>query len=661
MLNSMKIFSKIMAPGLFLALFLSNAPVAIADASAAEAVVSSNAATSSSASFSLRREANNPSGKLLSARDAVYSGKLYPKRTRNYYGRSSEPALPCLITMNQSLYAVSAKKDTSLVLQGGQGIVYGETVSRNEFGINGGIFPANNPGKAAFYRKDETAVREFPLLDIHRCALKSIRYPMNGEASEKISVGVYDFASAKVTYLATDGVFGEDQYLTNITWSPDDSEIYIQILDRAQQNIKLNRYSSLDGHSLGTVLSEHSDTWVEPREPLHWLQGPKNAGKAIYTTDARDGWWNLYVVDTKTNAVSRLTKLAKDVEYVANDGVYVYFTAPDEHPVNNYLWKVALKGGKVSLLTTEKGWHSIDMAPDCKTFVDVYEALDHSPESLLRSSKDGKVLETLMPSQDPTLEWAYTEIEMGTVTSENGRDLNYYRLIKPLNFDPSRKYPLILYVYGGPHSQMVRNNFLGSLRRWEMIMAQNGYAVFVMDGRGTERHGAAYEHSIWRQCGQNEMKDQMQAIGMLKGLPWVDAERIGVYGWSYGGFMSLSLATNYNDTFKVCVAGGPVIDWKWYEVMYGERYMSTVQTNAEGFAKTSLLNKAKDLKARTLVIQGAVDPVVVPENALSFLQACIDKGVRVDYFTYPHSEHNMTGKDRVHLVDKITAFFQEHL
>ncbi len=699
--------------------------------------------------FFIVRKANQPDGKKFTAHDIVYGRESYPARVRNYYkrvpdkqqsssqasshrsgsrqsnaqtsSRHSEPQVlkPYLFSRDASIYAVGEQGDTTLVAEGGKGIVYGESVSRNEFGIEGGIFPAHSAARAAFYRKDESLVQEFPLLDIRKCALKSIRYPMNSGVSEYIQVGVYNFTTSRTIYLDTDNVFGRDQYLTNVCWSPDDTEIFIQILDRSQQNVKLNRYSAIDGSFLGTVLTEHSDTWVEPREVLHWVKecskgstsadrssktgtsagcipsagtsagGGFNAGiltehsqhvgaqsgcitsagtnagstgwKAIYTTDARDGWWNLYLLDTGSGSVSRLTAIEKDVKYVGNDGTWVYFTAPDEHPVNNYLWKVSLKTRRISLLTPEKGWHSIEMAPDCSSFVDVYEALDRAPQSLLRSSRDGRTLQILKEAEDSTLDWAYPEIELGSIPCADGIHTNYYRMVKPAGFDPSLKYPLVLYVYGGPHSQLVRNTFLGGLRRWELLMAQKGYVVFVMDGRGTEGHGAAYEHSIWRQCGQNEMKDQILALDRLKGLPWIDSSRIGVYGWSYGGFMSLSLATTYNDCFKVCVAGGPVIDWKWYEVMYGERYMSRLEDNPEGFAKTSLLGKAKDLKARTLVIEGGVDPVVVPQHALSFLQECIDAGVRVEYFTYPQSEHNMYGKDRVHLVDKITAFFEENL
>lgn len=616
--------------------------------------------------FHKTRPANDQGGRIMSAEDVVMNYQLSTRNELSYFSRSNKmapvPVFPQAFTKNQSLYVIKAQGDTLCIAKGGEGIVYGESVSRNEFGINGGIFMAPDRSKVAFYRKDESRVHLFPLLDITHPngGLNAIRYPMAGtENSEKIDLCVYDFASAQTVMMQVEGEFGDDQYLTNITWSPDSRTIYIQMLDRAQQNMHLNAYSASDGSKLGTILSEHSDTWVEPQEPLQWIKG--TGDKALYYTDNRDAFWNLYLVDVKTNKVERLTAMDRDVQYVANDGKYVYFTAPDFHPVNNYLWRVNIKSRKIEQMTKEEGWHSIAMNADCTQYVDVYERLDLAPVSRLYDAKSNKLIKVLRESEDPTLDYAYTEVTMGTVTSANGIDLNYYRLIKPKDFDPNKKYPLILYVYGGPHSQLVRNTFMASYRRWEMYMAQRGFVVFVMDGRGTPRHGAAYEHSIYRQCGQNEMADQMQAIAMLKDIPWIDANRIGVYGWSYGGFMSLSLATNFNDTFKVCAAGGPVIDWKWYEVMYGERYMSTPQKNPEGFAKTSLINSAKNLKANTLVIQGAIDPTVVPLNALSFIQECINNDIQVQYFTYPLGEHNMVRHDRVHLVEKVSQHFINNL
>lgn len=605
------------------------------------------------------RPAGPTDGKLLTVKNVVYKGKLTPEETKNYF-KNDAPEFPKFSTKAASLYIVQNEGDSTLIAHGGKGIVYGTAVSRHEFGIDKGIFPSPDRSKVAFYKKDESQVRRFPLLNIAKPggALKYIRYPFSGGRSEKISVGVYDIEAKTIVWLDTEQETANNSYLTNITWNPKSDKLYIQVLDRSQQDMRLNEYDAITGQKTKTILTEHSDTWVEPQHPLEWIKNLP--GKCIYATDNRDGWWNLYIVDVNTNTVKRLAQFDRDMQYVANDGKYVYFMAPDIHPVNNYLWRASIKSGKVQQLTKEVGWHRIEMAPDCKTYVDVYQSLTQVPISRLKSI-NGKVLETLKAPEDPTKDYAFTEIDMGTVTSTNGEDLNYYRLIKPLGFDPNKKYPLILYVYGGPHSQMVTNTFLGGLRRWEMYMAQKGYVVFVMDNRGTQRHRAAYEHSIYRQCGQNEMQDQMQAMQMLLEIPWIDKDRVGVSGWSYGGFMAISLATNYPDVFKVATAGGPVIDWKWYEVMYGERYMSTPENNPEGYEKTSLLKKAGDLKAKLLMIEGGNDDTVVPQHALSFLQECIDKGVQVDYFTYPKAAHNMKGTDRVHLIDKISNYFLNNL
>jgi dipeptidyl-peptidase-4 len=196
---------------------------------------------------------------------------------------------------------------------------------------------------------------------------------------------------------------------------------------------------------------------------------------------------------------------------------------------------------------------------------------------------------------------------------------------------------------------------------WEMYMAERGYLVYVQDNRGTQNRGAAYEKAIHDYCGQVEMADQMEGIKMLKSLPFVDSSRIGVHGWSYGGFMTISLITNYPEVFKVAVAGGPVIDWKWYEVMYGERYMDTMTINPDGFAKTSLINKAKDLKGKLLICQGAVDNTVLWENSLSFIRECIKDNIKVDYFPYPCAQHNVRGKDRIHLMNKVSNYFADYL
>ena len=645
-----------------------------------------------------KRPANALSGKILTMEETILSRELAPENLYCSWESNKEIlmyqdgkwVLFDIETRLERPYRPTRKiekvytKGRSLYYQSGNGLVltiggsrdenitYGQYVSRNEFGIEDGIFWSPDSTKVAFYKKDESKVTSFPLLDIttRTGSLREIKYPMAGMDSEIVEVGVYNLMRCSCTYLKVND-FGEDQYLTNISWTPDGSKVLVQVLDRSQKHMRLNMYDANTGAFIKTLLTEDNAKYVEPQDPVWFVKGSENL--FIYRTDNRDGYRNLYLCDLN-GTVRRLTQTDADVAYVANDGEYVWYTSAEVSPVENHLFRVKInvpskalwkgaetvKIGKPEQLTGDEGWHTIEMSPDCKHYVDSWSSLC-VPRMTTLCESDGTAIRTLLTADDPTEDYAYTEITLGTVKSADGKFDNYYRLIKPKDFDPSKKYPVIVYVYGGPHSQMVRNTYMAELRRWEMYMAQRGYLVYVQDNRGTQNRGAAFEKAIHRQCGQAEMADQMEGVKMLMELPYVDKDRIGVHGWSYGGFMTISLITNYPDVFKVAVAGGPVIDWKWYEVMYGERYMDHPDVNPEGYEKTSLINKAKDLKGKLLICQGAIDPVVLWEHSLSFVRACVVNNVQVDYFPYPCHEHNVTGKDRVHLHDKISMYFEDYL
>ena len=641
------------------------------------------------------RPANPQDGKVLTMEETILAAELSPANLRCTWNNNKE------LLMNRDgkwmIYDITTSSSMDYVPAGGKRmtaytegqslwlrdkdgnvkpvaesensqITYGQFTSRNEFGIDGGIFWSPDSTKVAFYRKDESKVTSFPLLDIttRTGTLKEIKYPMAGMDSENVQVWIYDIASGQTAKIEG-GDFGYDTYLTNVTWAPDASEIYIQVLDRSQKHQKLNSYDPNDGKFISTILTEDNEKYVEPFDPLYFIKGSDDI--FLYRTANRDGYRNLYLCDN-SGSIRRLTAVDADVEYIGNDGRFVYYTSAEVSPVENHLFRIEIKNlkkgvakasfGKPQRLTSEEGWHDIAMSPDCSHFTDSWSNLT-TPRVIDLCTADGRTVANLLTAEDPTMDYAYTEISLGTVKSADGLYDNYYRLIKPKDFDPSKKYPVIVYVYGGPHSQMVQNTYMGLLRRWEMYMAQRGYLVYVQDNRGTQNRGLAFEQAIHGQCGQAEMADQMVGVKMLMDLPYVDKDRIGVHGWSYGGFMTISLITNYPDVFKVGVAGGPVIDWKWYEVMYGERYMDHPDRNPEGYAKTSLINKAKDLKGKLLICQGAVDPVVVWEHSLSFIRECIKNNVQVDYFPYPCAEHNVMGKDRVHLHDKISMYFEDYL
>ena len=536
-------------------------------------------------------------------------------------------------------------------------IVSGQSVSRNEFGISGGLFPSPNNSLLAFYQKDESHVTTFPLLDItsRTGSLVEIKYPMNGMASERVKVGVYNTDKRKSVYLnVTD--FDEERYLTNLSWSPDSKTIYVQVLNRAQKEMHLNAYCAHTGAFIKTILTEQNARWIEPQNPIHFIDD----NRFIYATDNRDGYKNLYLHTLSKGTTERLTKVNADVEYVAHDKDCVYYHSAEVSPVEQHLFSVSLRNGKARQLTRGEGWHNCTISKDGRYFSDNYSSLN-VPRVVAVGSTDGKFYREVFRAEDPSKDYNYSSIELGSVKSADGKYNNHYRLIKPLDFDENKKYPVILYVYGGPHSQLVRNTFQAQLRRWEMYMAQHGYIVFVMDNRGTLYQGAEYEKAIHRQCGKAEMEDQMAGLQWLLSHKWADKERVGVHGWSYGGFMTISLMTHYPEVFKVGVAGGPVIDWKWYEVMYGERYMENEKSNPEGFAATSLIPQAKNIKGKLLICQGAIDDVVVWQHSLSFVDACIEAGVPVDYFPYPRSKHNVHGKWRVHLMQKVTDYFEDYL
>ena len=602
----------------------------------------------------------NPDGRIMTVEESQ-SRVVYPKTERLFWApdgtTTNKPPRP-------------ARRHWTLPVSDDPEISFGTSVSRNEFGIDGGIFPSPSGSRVAVYRKDESNVTSFPLLDIttRTGSLSSIKYPMNGMDSEIISLCVCDTLGNINATLKVDD-FTEERYLTNISWSPDEKYIFVHVLDRSQHHMHLNMYRSDNGAFVRTILTEDNDAWTEPQTPVEFIKG---SYRFIYRTDNRDGFFNLYLCDT-LGTVRRLTEVDADVKYVANDGKWLYYTSAEVSPVENHLFRMDIskvskakdpgkaKLGKPQRLTPDEGMHSISMSPDLTKFIDVFSSFNVPSVTDIRNS-DGSLIERVNVAEDPLKDFAKCEAEFGTVKSADGKFDNYYRLIKPLGFDPSKKYPLIVYVYGGPHSQMVNDSWLGSIRMWEYMMAQKGYVVYVQDNRGTSNHGAEYEKAINRACGQVEMADQMAGINtLLDASPWIDRERIGVHGWSYGGFMTISLFTNYPEVFKVAVAGGPVIDWKWYEIMYGERYMDNTETNPEGFEKTSLMNKTDKVHGKLLICQGAIDNTVVWEHSLSFVQKCIEEGKQLDYFPYPCDEHNMRGAARIHLYHKITDYFDDWL
>lgn len=566
-------------------------------------------------------------------------------------------------TIDNNLYLVGKDKNPVAVTDDlDVNIVNGQTVSRNEYGIDGGIFWSKDGQKLAFYRKDESKVGTFPLVDISSRTgdLKEIKYPMAGMDSENINLGIYDLLTGTTSWIKPDD-FGTDQYLTNISWGPAGKYVYIQVLNRGSNHMKLNQYNATDGKFVKTLFEEKDERWVEPSHKLIFLKS--NPNQFIYQTNNRDGYNHLYLHDTNGKLIKQLTTGEWEVTDVLGfdkKEQNLFYVSTEVSPLDRHAYKLNLKTGKRIRLTAEEGYHSVQVSADGNYIIDNYSSLN-VPRKINIADGKGKVIKELVNADNKLKDYNLGEISLGKIKSADEKTDLYYRMVKPADFDSTKKYPVVVYVYGGPHAQLVTNSWLGACRLWEEYMAQNGYLLFILDNRGSANRGKEFEAVIHRQCGQPEMADQMKGVEFLKSLDYVDADRIGVHGWSYGGFMTISLITNYPETFKVAVAGGPVIDWKWYEIMYGERYMDTPEENKEGYATTSLLSKVKNLKGKLLICQGAMDNTVLWQHSLNFIRECIKNNVQVDYFPYPKAEHNVLGRDRIHLKQKVSNYFDDYL
>ncbi|WP_321345946.1 DPP IV N-terminal domain-containing protein [uncultured Draconibacterium sp.] len=543
---------------------------------------------------------------------------------------------------------------------GGNGIVNGQTVHRNEFGISGGIFNSPEGDFVAFYRKDESMVKDYPLVDFmaREAEYTPVKYPMAGMASHHVTLGVYNIESGKTTFLKT----GEplDHFLTNVAWSPDEKYIYMAELNREQNHMQLNCYDVATGEKVKTLFEESADTYVEP---LYSIQFSKVNPNEFYYLSRQDGWFHVYKYNTDGELVKQITKGEWEVTNTLGFDAKeknLFIEATIDDPLQNNIYKVDVRSGKTERLSDETGVHGGTLSPAATYILDRWSA-NEVPGKVDLISSNGKVTRTIFESEDPLKDYKLGENKLVTLKTKDGKFDLHGRLILPNNFDPAKKYPVVVYVYGGPHSQLVTKTWHNQARWWQYYMASQGYIAFTLDNRGTLNRGRDFETAIHRNLGVLETEDQMQGVEYLLSLPYVDADRIGVHGWSYGGFMTLNLKLKHPEIFKVAVAGGPVVDWSMYEIMYGERYMDMPQENPEGYKNSNMTNYVENLDGKLMLIHGVQDETVVMQHSMKFLRECVKQNKQVDFFAYPIHPHNVRGKDRVHLMDKVSLYFFENL
>ena len=578
--------------------------------------------------------------------------------TETHWNKTSRTS--AYVKDNQLWITNAEGKTKQLTTDGSREIVYGQAVHRNEFGIEEGIFWAPDGNRFAFYRMDQSMVTDYPQVNTFErvATYEPDKYPMLGMTSHKVTVGIYDCTNGNIQYLKAGDP--TNRYFTNIAWSPDSKTVYMFELNRLQNDCQLVSYDATSGNKLKELYREKSDKYVEPMHPIVFLPWDS---KQFVMQSQKDGYNHLYIYNIGTGAIRQLTKgnfVVEDFCGFNTKNKSVIIATNEANPIQRNIYTVDVKSGKRKSLDNGRGCHNASLSKSGQWIVDMYSEPDVPRNYDLVATANAKSLR-LLTSKDPWEGYQQPIFESGSIKAADGTTDLYWRMVKPADFDASKKYPTVVYVYGGPHAHNVEASWHWYSRSWETYMAQKGYIVFILDNRGSENRGLEFEQATWHKLGKVEMLDQMKGVDYLKSLPYVDANRLGVHGWSYGGFMTISLMTNYPNVFKVGVAGGPVIDWKWYEVMYGERYMGTPDTNKEGIEACSLIPMAKNLKGKLQIIIGMNDPTVVPQHALSFIDACTEAGTQPDFFVYPGEGHNMMGHKSVHLHERITQYFEDYL
>ncbi len=561
--------------------------------------------------------------------------------------------------IENNIYIADYKGSTKITTDGGKGIVYGETVHRSEFGITKGLFWSPSGNKLAFYRMDESMVTDYSTYDNSKmpATMTTFKYPVAGAASHHVTVGIYDINSKQITYLETG--LPKDQYLTNISWSPDDEKVYIAVVNRGQNQMFLNAYLSNLGQLDKTLIEERDAKYVEPQHGLHFLKN--DPSKFIFQSE-KDGFNHLYLYNTNGKLLKQLTQgkwLVTNFLGSDNSGNFIYIEATKESPNERHIYSVNLNNTEIKKLTLETGTHYVIFNNDFSLFLDYFSNIS-TPRKIFITNNKGENTQLLLKAANPIEEFMLGETKLFPIVND-GVVLNC-RMITPPNFDAKKKYPVIIYVYGGPHAQMISNSWLGGSNLWMQLMAQKGYIVFTMDNRGSANRGHEFESATFRKLGTIENDDQMAGVKFLKQLAYVDGDRLALHGWSFGGFMTTTLLSRNPGVFKVGVAGGPVIDWALYEIMYTERYMDSPQENPEGYKTANLLNYVGNVDDNLLMIHGCDDDVVLWQHSLLYSKAMVDKGnTYLDYFVYPGHKHNVLGKDRVHLMQKISEYIMEKL
>ncbi len=559
---------------------------------------------------------------------------------------------------DHNLHVVGADGEPKRITKDGSpDIVYGGAAHRAEFGIRQGLFWSPDGQFLAFYRDDQRPIDVYPYQDPLQTPPRPRhgRYPMAGREDSAVTVGIYNVDEEEVEWLQHDDT--NNLYWTNVTFSHDSKEVFVALVARAQDRMELARFSATNGRRAATLFEEKDAEWVEPEH------GPRSLpdGRFLWWSP-RDGHRHLYLYDRDAHTTLQVTRGAFDVQELldvdAGQGL-LWFTASGEDPRQKHLFTAKLDGTEVRQVTRERGSHQCELSPDHSFAFAAWSSVETPPQQRFVELASGEI-ELLPAPALPLLEYELPHSRMFQVKAEDDSVL-YGNVLLPREVADGEKLPVLLYVYGGPHLQQVTDSWLGSASLWLHALANHGYVVCRLDNRGTPHRGIAFEQAIHRRMGTIEVKDQLRAVEWLTQQPFADATRIGVHGWSYGGYMTLRLLGLMPGTFRCGISGAPVTDWAMYETGYTERYMDAPGENPDGYQQSSCIPLAEKIDARLLIVHGTDDRTVMWSHSLQFVDRCIEVGKQIDYMPYPNQTHRLVGPDRVHFQQLLKAHLDRWL
>jgi dipeptidyl-peptidase 4 len=527
---------------------------------------------------------------------------------------------------------------------------------------------APDSSKLALLRLDERSVQKYPLVDELPLtpAVTEERFPEAGSPNPVARVGVVDVAGGDVHWMDT----GSDPtvLLARVSWLADSRRVAIERLNRVQNHLDLLFADAANG-KCETVLTEKDKYWVnlsgngfgpDASGNLYFLAD----GKRFLWSSERSGFRHLYLYDLAGKQLARVTNGNWEVEDVAKideQAQAIYFTSTQKSPIERQFYRVAFSGGEPVELTHEHGTHGVSMAPDGKHFLDTYSTAMTPPRQTLYNA-DGSLAATLDENKVAELEkYHFQPEEFFTVPGADGTPLDA-AMIKPNAFDPNRKYPVVVYQYGGPHAQVVRDAWAGSNFLWNELMAEKGFVIFIVDNRGTAGRGHDFETPIYHHFGSVELADQLAGVKWLSKQPYIDSMRVGIWGWSFGGYMTCEAMLRGGDVFKAGFAGAPVTDWRRYDTIYTERYMGTPQENAEGYRDASPVNFAAGLKGKLLIAHATGDDNVHFANSVALQEKLVQAQKYAEFLIYADRGHGISDSAaRIHIFNRATQFFVENL